>query len=130
MDDEQLARDIADYTKNASKLENTRKNLVGKIENLMKDKIIPEMKPFLPKHYSICAEDSEIVCSCNSSVPVGFGLELRAYYNNKPIGHDGEDSDRVRNIRHDDFLCKKLNEIYKKYNFRFIMFFGEPAYIG
>jgi len=27
-------------------------------------------------------------------------------------------------------IGKKLNEISKKYNFRFIMFFGEPAYIG
>lgn len=128
MNDEQLTRDIANYKKNAFELEIIRKDLVVRIEKLMKDKIIPEIEPLLPEYYSICREDSEV--TNNHSVPIYFGLELRVHYDNKPIGDGDEDSNRIAKIQHDVSLCKKLDEISKKYNLGFVIFFGEGGVIG
>lgn len=117
-----LAEEIKNFCEKARQLEEIREGLVKKISELMHQKIIPEIEPLLPEYYSICREESEV-----NKGTIGFGVELRVHYDNKPIPRRGPQHEEFYDMQHD--LQQKLSEISKKYRV-LVMVNEEPKVIG
>lgn len=122
-----IAQDIKDYKTKAESLESIREDLVTKIKSAVINEIIPNLTPYLPEHYSISAEKSEVLSysASTNSIPTTFQVNLRLLYNGKPIGIEG-DNKLVGSIY--PKLEPKLNEMAKKYGLAVIVLVGAPTH--
>ena len=134
--EQNLASAVNNFSVQAKELEGTRQALVDRIMGVVKTEIVPEVSPLLPSGYSINADRSDVrgisgfegytTQIAHGSVPTGFSVHLRLYYEGEPIkAFRIEEIKKIGEIKRG--LEPKLEELAKRYNLDEITIVSEPG---
>lgn len=80
----QLAQDLRAYARRMKTVERERQDLTRRINEALRDEIIPKVEDLLPDHYSVDRDESYLMPPLQVIDPY-FGIELRILYDDKPI---------------------------------------------
>ena len=109
-----IGEDFKDYTAQVEQLKERRKDLVERLGVIMRDEVIPEVKTYLPEHYSIDSEGSEYYSNIKDGKDLteeSARLCLRVLCDDESITFQTCDIEEMGTIQ-DDPRLKELAERY------------------
>lgn len=122
---ENLAQEIANYSVQARELENVRLGLVERINTVIKEEIIPQVRPLLSEDLSIIEDESKASILISNSVPSVFNVNLIISYGGGLTYPRPCISEKIDMIQHQ--LEPKFKEIAEKYGLAEIIVIGKPS---